>query len=36
MSIRDDLCLGLAGGAGFDERPAALVEQFPFPPGRLA
>ena len=36
LSIRDNLRLGLASDAGFDERFASVVEHFPFLSGRLA
>lgn len=36
LSIRDNLRLGLAGDAGFEQRFAAVVEHFPFLSGRLA
>ena len=36
LSIRDNLRLGLASDAGFDERFAAITEHFPFLAGRLA
>jgi ABC-type branched-subunit amino acid transport system ATPase component len=36
LSIRDNLRLGAAGDAGFDERFAAVVDHFPFLSGRLA
>ncbi len=35
LSIRDNLRLGLARDAGFDDRFAAVVEHFPFLSGRL-
>ena len=36
LSIRDNLRLGLASDAGFDERFASVFEHFPFLSGRLA